>query len=85
MKPFWKVPMAALIVRATSLRRIDSNKSQWLWRQMSSRGYRTQEPAALDFAPEKPTVMSGLINNLTATLGYSDEDLAGTFAFILTS
>lgn len=78
MKPFWKVSMAALIVRATSLHRIDSNKAQWLWRQMSSRGYRTQEPQALDFAPETSTVMNGLINNLTTTLGYSDEDLVGS-------
>ncbi len=76
MKPFWRVSMAALIVRATSLHRIDSNKSQWLWRQMSSRGYRTQEPPALDFPAEQPSVMKGLIDNLTNTLSYSQDDLA---------
>jgi len=77
MKPFWKVSMAALIVRAGSLNRIDSGKSQWLWRQMSSRGYRTQEPSALDFPPEQPSVMKGLIDNLTNNLGYSQDDLVG--------
>jgi Zn-dependent peptidase ImmA (M78 family) len=75
MKPFWKVSMAALIVRATTLQRIDKSKAQWLWRQMSSRGYRTQEPPSLDFQREEPTVAKGLWDNLVDTLSYSIEDL----------
>lgn len=80
MKPFWKVSMAALVVRAKALNRIDSAKSQWLWRQISSRGYRLQEPPALDFAPEQPSVMKGLISNLTVTLGYSEADLVNVLS-----
>ncbi|AHB77612.2 hypothetical protein X636_20905 [Pandoraea pnomenusa] len=75
MKPFWKVSMAALIFRATTLGRIDGGKAQWLWRQMSSRGYRTQEPSAVDFPREKSSVFDALLENLTDHLGYTDEDL----------
>lgn len=75
MKPYWKVSMAALIYRATTLGRIDSGKSQWLWRQMSVRGFRTQEPAAVDFPRERSTILDALMNNLTSNLGYTEEDL----------
>jgi Zn-dependent peptidase ImmA (M78 family) len=75
MKPYWKVSMAALIYRATTLGRIDAGKSQWLWRQMSARGFRTQEPAAVDFPREQSTILDALLSNLTSNLGYTDEDL----------
>lgn len=75
MKPFWRVSMGALIVRASTLGRIDAGKSQWLWRQMSARGYRTQEPAAVDFPRERASVFGALLENLTANLGYTEEDL----------
>ncbi|PRG49527.1 helix-turn-helix domain-containing protein [Burkholderia multivorans] len=75
MKPYWRVSMGALIYRATALGRIDAGKSQWLWRQMSTRGYRTQEPAAVDVPRERSTILGALFENLTSNLGYSDEDL----------
>lgn len=77
MKPFWKVSMAALIVRASTLGRIDGGKAQWLWRQMSSRGYRLQEPAAVDFPPETSSLLRGLLDNLTHNLHYTHSDLEG--------
>ncbi|MFS8973895.1 XRE family transcriptional regulator [Cupriavidus necator] len=76
MKPFWKVSMAAIIVRAETLRRIDKNKAQWLWRQMSLRNYRMREPESLDFAKEEPSLVNALLNNLTGNLGYSPEELS---------
>lgn len=75
MKPFWRVSMAALIVRAATLGRIDAGKSQWLWRQMSAKGYRTQEPAAVDFPREVSSVFGALLENLIANLGYTEEEL----------
>lgn len=75
MKPFWKVSMAALIYRASNLGRIDSGKSQWLWRQMSTRGFRTQEPTAVDFPREKSTVLDALIDNLMVNLKYTEAEL----------
>ena len=49
MKPVWRVSMAALIVRATTLNKVDRYKAEYLWRQMSSRGFRVREPASVDF------------------------------------
>lgn len=78
MKPVWKVSMAALIFRAKTLNQIDRYGSEYLWRQMSSRGFRLREPASLDFAPEKPSLMSALVNNLTENMGYSNSEFART-------
>lgn len=75
MKPVWRVSMAALIYRASTLGKLDQYKAEYLWRQMSSRGYRLREPSAVDFEPEKPTVLNALVSNLVDTLGYSESDL----------
>lgn len=77
LKPYWRVSMAALIVRATTLGKIDSGSASYLWRQMSMRGYRTREPAHLDFANEQPSLAGALMTNLTEMMGYSNDDLEG--------
>ena len=75
LKPYWRVSMAALIVRAKTLEKIDAGASSYLWRQMSFKGYRTCEPTSLDFAAEEPSLASALFNNLSDALGYTNEDL----------
>jgi Zn-dependent peptidase ImmA (M78 family)/DNA-binding XRE family transcriptional regulator len=75
MKPVWKVSMASMIYRASELERIDRYKAEYLWRQMASRGFRTKEPQAVDFAPEKTSLINALIENLTKHMGYSADDL----------
>jgi Zn-dependent peptidase ImmA (M78 family)/DNA-binding XRE family transcriptional regulator len=76
MKPVWKVSMAALIVRATTLKKIDTYKAQYLWRQMSMRGYRVHEPDAVSFAPETTTLMDALVGNMSSHMGYTKEEFA---------
>lgn len=75
LKPYWKVSMGALIVRASTLGKIDSGGASYLWRQMSMAGYRTREPASLDFVAEQPSLAQALIKNLTHDMGYSNDDL----------
>jgi Zn-dependent peptidase ImmA (M78 family)/plasmid maintenance system antidote protein VapI len=75
MKPVWRVSMAALIYRAGRLGRIDRYKSEYLWRQMSSRGFRTREPQSLDFEHEKTSVMDALVSYTVQEMGYSPEEL----------
>lgn len=75
MKPVWRVSMAALIYRASELGRIDRYKSEYLWRQMSTRGFRTREPQAVDFEREKTSVMDALVSNTVEEMGYSPTDL----------
>lgn len=76
MKPYWRVSMAALIYRARTLNRIDQSKYEYMWRQMSFKGFRTREPESLDFPKERPSVMPALLENMTKNMGYSLEELA---------
>ena len=75
MKPQWRVSMAALIYRATALKRIDKYKSDYLWRQMSMRNFRLREPAAVDFEKESTSVIDALIDGLVSGMGYTPGEL----------
>lgn len=75
LKPYWKVSMGALIVRAKTLGKIDEGSYSYLWRQMSVKGFRTKEPVSLDFAREEPSLASALFSNLTDNMGYGSSDL----------
>lgn len=78
LKPEWQASMASLIYRAKQINAITPNKAEYLWRQMATNGFRSREPAGLDFPAEKPTLLNALINNLVGELGYTEEDLIGT-------
>lgn len=77
LKPYWKVSMGALIMRAKNLATVEPAKLDYLWRQMSLKGYRMREPASLDLDPERPSVMPGLLANVTGPIGYDETDLVG--------
>ena len=76
LKPEWKVAMAALLVRASSLEFLTKNQSQYLWKQISARRLRLREPPELDFAPEYPTVVVSMLRLHKDSLGYSMLELA---------
>lgn len=76
LKPEWKVAMQALLMRASGLGLITSNQSRYLWTQISSRGWRTEEPPELDFPVEQPRVLPSIIDNHIRHLGYRTEELA---------
>lgn len=79
LKPEWKVAMQALLMRASGLDAITKNQSQYLWKQISARGYRLREPPELEFEPEKPTVLDGLLRVHLTALGYSQSELSSLF------
>lgn len=76
LKSEWKVAMQALLMRATSLGFVSQNQAQYLWKQISMRGFRLREPPELDFPPERPTVVESLFQVHRQALGYSDADLS---------
>tara|TARA_R100000789_G_scaffold13067_1_gene16779 strand:+ start:11552 stop:11968 length:417 start_codon:yes stop_codon:yes gene_type:complete len=76
LKPVWRVSMAALLYRAKEISAITNNQSQYLWRQMSSMGYRRSEPPELDLEVEMPTVLPEIVRLHLEELGYSVSDLA---------
>lgn len=76
LKPEWKVAMQALLMRAKSLNLLSKNQERYLWQQISKRGWRTREPADLDFLREEPKVLSAIINAQFSELGYTISELA---------
>jgi Zn-dependent peptidase ImmA (M78 family)/transcriptional regulator with XRE-family HTH domain len=77
LKPEWKVSMGALLMAADHHGFLTSNQKQYLWKQMSGRGYRLREPPELDLPYEKPSVVESLLDVHRGSLGYSFAELAG--------
>jgi Zn-dependent peptidase ImmA (M78 family) len=76
LKPEWRVSMQALLMSASEIVPLSANQKQYLWKQMSARGYRLREPPELDFERELPTVISDIIKVHERGLGYSREELS---------
>lgn len=76
LKPEWKISMQALLMRAKSLNVITKNQEVYLWKQMSARGWRLQEPPELNFPQEQPTVVGNLVKVFTVHLNYSEEEFS---------
>lgn len=74
LKPYWKVSMAALLVRATTLGKLSAAQSKALWMQMSKAGYRIKEPQPLLL--EKSENFEGLFQYFLKELNYSIDEIA---------
>ena len=79
MKPEWRVAMQALLYRAKSLKLIERNQEEYLWKQISVKRWKLREPAELDFPVETPSVMPNLFNVFRNTLNYSITETAELF------
>lgn len=76
LKPEWKVSMQSLLMRASSVGAITSNQSRYLWQQISARGWKLREPAGLEIAPERASVLDSIIRTHLDALGYSVSELS---------
>jgi Zn-dependent peptidase ImmA (M78 family)/transcriptional regulator with XRE-family HTH domain len=76
LKPYWRVAMQALLLRARDLGQITSRHLKTLYTEMSRAGYRTREPAELDITGESPTILRELLDLHRHTFGYSIEELS---------
>lgn len=76
LKMLWRVSMQAALYRAKSIGILSDNQSSYLWRQMSSLGYRKCEPANTEFAHDQPSIVRDLLKAHREGLGYSLSDLA---------
>jgi Zn-dependent peptidase ImmA (M78 family)/DNA-binding XRE family transcriptional regulator len=59
LKHRWGVSMQALVMRATDLGVITERQRKYLFQQISSRGWRTDEP--LNLPPEKPRLLRKMV------------------------
>ena len=76
MKPYWKVSMAALLMRARDLGKVTKTSERKLWAQMSKAGYRTREPADLDIPREHPRLLNEVIELHRKELRYNSQELS---------
>ena len=74
LKGHWRVSMQALIMRAHSLERITYGQKEYLFKQMSARGYRTKEP--VETPAEEPTLLGEVINYYLNQLKFSEQQLS---------
>jgi Zn-dependent peptidase ImmA (M78 family)/DNA-binding XRE family transcriptional regulator len=76
LKPYWRVSMAALLIRARSLGLLAYNQERYMWQQFSIAKIRQSEPPELDFPRETATVLPELLEAHIQKLGYSVADLS---------
>jgi Zn-dependent peptidase ImmA (M78 family)/transcriptional regulator with XRE-family HTH domain len=74
LKPYWKVPMQSLIIRAQRLGTITPSRCRSLHSYMNKAGYLNNEPMPLE--REEPQVLRELLRVHLDEHGYSREELA---------
>ncbi|MDR2547524.1 MAG: XRE family transcriptional regulator [Lachnospiraceae bacterium] len=85
LKRKWKVAISAMIHRASDLEIINANQYQYLMRQMSRNGWRTQEPLDEFMVVKKPKALKQAINMLLLNDYLSSTQIFGLFAKYRTS
>lgn len=73
MKSRWRVSMAAIVERAFELGMINESQRKYIYKKLSARGWRKQEP--VDIPQEKPRLLSKMAETLFG-VGYPAEKLA---------
>jgi len=76
LKPYWKVSMSSLLMRAFALGKISERNYRYLWMKMGKAGYRTKEPAELEIPIEEPTLFRDILSSHLNELNYSTSDLS---------
>lgn len=74
LKPFWKVSMQALLMRASNLGQIQRSEAQYLWMQISKLNYRTSEPHPLP--KEDVKTYPAMVQFFEKELHYTHDEMA---------
>ncbi len=75
LKKEWRVSMQSLLMSASATNSVTKNQARYLWQQISSKGWRTREPASLDFEFDAPTVLPTMIRAHLDDLGFDLTEL----------
>lgn len=75
LKLYWKVSMAALLKRASDLKKITERTARFLWMQMGKAGYRTHEPIEISIPFEEPSSLNKIIQVHLNELNYTKVEL----------
>ncbi|WP_148244159.1 helix-turn-helix domain-containing protein [Enterobacter asburiae] len=80
LKPYWRTSMASVIFRAKTLGYLNQGQNEYIWRQMSARGYRLNEPVQLSPDNEKPTLLKEIFEHVKQELDYDESELSQVFS-----
>ncbi|WP_447873682.1 helix-turn-helix domain-containing protein [Serratia fonticola] len=80
LKPFWRTSMASIIFRAKTLGFLNQGQNEYIWRQMSSRGYRINEPVQLARDGENPTLLAEIFEHVKQELEYDNDEISQVFS-----
>lgn len=75
LKPEWKVSMQGILYAIQREKIVMPNQARYLWQQIATRGWKTREPANLDFEHDRPTVLPTIIKAMRQELGLNREDI----------
>jgi Zn-dependent peptidase ImmA (M78 family) len=75
-KMFWKTSMNLLLRRAGNTGFMNKNQTEYLWKQMAVRGWRTHEPPETEFDREMPTLFPKIVRLHAGDLAYTVEDFS---------
>lgn len=75
LKARWRVSMQFILFQAKAIGVLNGYQSEYLWRQISSLGWRTREPAETDFPHEQPTLFPRILSLHCDDLGYGAQEL----------
>jgi Zn-dependent peptidase ImmA (M78 family) len=64
LKERWRVSVAAMIYRCKELAILSKRQVEYLWRQLSARGMRKEEPLDRAFQVEKPSILAAALDML---------------------
>jgi len=76
LKSKWRVSMQFLLYQGGQIGCLRPHQAQYLWKQISQRGWKTREPAETDFAPEQPGLFPRILKLHSEELGYSMPEFA---------
>ncbi|WP_440978599.1 helix-turn-helix domain-containing protein [Sphingomonas pseudosanguinis] len=76
LKMYWKVSVASLLYKFGKSGFLTANQASYLWKQLSSRGWRVREPDETQFPTEKPNLYQHIIDLHATGMGYSSTDLS---------
>lgn len=74
LKGYWYVSMASLLRYANTLGMVTGNQYRYLWMQMSSLGYKKNEPVVIP--KESPEIINEILYGYLNDLGYTKNELA---------
>lgn len=81
LKKYWKVSIAALVYRSKKYGFLTENQSEYLWRQISMRGWRKREPDETQFPPEVPQLFPHIVTLHEKDLGFDLSDFGKMLHF----